>query len=152
MFSGERKKGETVLFHRYEEMRTCWLRKWNFTLWKENMFILFMFYFMNLPQIYIICREEATVCWCFCSVENTTSLQNLYLQGVPKKIRFKPIFEFLTLGGVFLGVKNNSKNFGNKKNIRLFSKILSKWTLFYSKSSNFLDFFGLGRGVFRGRK
>ena len=24
-------------------------------------------------------------------------------------------FEFLTLGGVFLGVKNDSKNFGNKK-------------------------------------
>ena len=24
-------------------------------------------------------------------------------------------FEFLTLGGMFLGVKNNSKNFGNKK-------------------------------------
>ena len=48
------------------------------------------------------------------------------LQGVPKKIRFKPIFEFLTLGGVFLGVKNNSKNFGNKKNIRFLSKILSK--------------------------
>ena len=45
----------------------------------------------------------------------------------------KPIFEFQTMGGVFLGVKNNSKNFENKKNIGLFSKILSKWTLFYSK-------------------
>ena len=66
-----------------------------------------------------------------------------YVQGVPIKMWFKPIFEFLTLGGVFLGVKNNSKNFGNKKNTRLSSKILSKWTLFYSKSSNFLDFFGL---------
>ena len=64
--------------------------------------------------------------------------------GCPKKnMWFKPIFEFLTLGGVFLGVKNNSKNFGNQKNIRLFSKILSKRTLFYSKSSNFLDYFGL---------
>ena len=30
--------------------------------------------------------------------------------GCPKKIRFKPILEFLTLGRVFLGVKNNSKN------------------------------------------
>ena len=57
--------------------------------------------------------------------------QSSELQGVPKKIRFKPILEFLTLGRVFLGVKNNSKNFENKKNIRLFSKILSKWTLFY---------------------
>ena len=37
-------------------------------------------------------------------------------------------FEFLTLGGVFLGVKINSKNFGNKINIGLFCKILSKGT------------------------
>ena len=36
------------------------------------------------------------------------------LQGVPKKMWFKPIFEFLTLGVVFSGVKNNSNNFGNK--------------------------------------
>ena len=46
------------------------------------------------------------------------------IQGVPKKIILKLIFEFLSLGGVFLGVKHNSKNFGNKKNIRLLSKIL----------------------------
>ena len=32
-----------------------------------------------------------------------------------KEIIFKLIFEFLSLGGVFLGVKNYSKNFGNKK-------------------------------------
>ena len=37
------------------------------------------------------------------------------LQGVPKKMVIRKSFEFLTLGGVFLGVKNNSKNFGNKK-------------------------------------
>ena len=37
------------------------------------------------------------------------------LQGVPKKMVILSGFEFLTLGGVFLGVKNNSKNFGNKK-------------------------------------
>ena len=51
--------------------------------------------------------------------------QYVDLQGVPKKMVIWKGFEFLTLGGVFLGVKNNSKNFGNKKNIRLFSKILS---------------------------
>ena len=62
------------------------------------------------------------------------------VQGVPKKVSVKPIFEFETLGGVFLGVKNNSKNFGNKNNSRFFSKILSKWTLFSSKPSNFLEF------------
>ena len=29
------------------------------------------------------------------------------------------IFAFLSLGGVFLGVKNNSKNFGNKKKYKV---------------------------------
>ena len=48
------------------------------------------------------------------------------LQGVPKKMVIWKGFEFLTLGGVFLEVKNNSKNFGNKKDIGLYSKILSK--------------------------
>ena len=62
------------------------------------------------------------------------------LQGVPKKMVIQKGFEFLTLGGVFLGVKKDSKNFGNKKNTGLFSKILSKWALFCSKSSNFLEF------------
>ena len=36
------------------------------------------------------------------------------LQGVPKKMSLLSGFEFLTSLGVFLGVKNNSKNFGNK--------------------------------------
>ena len=65
------------------------------------------------------------------------------LQGVPKKMVIRKGFEFLTLGGVFLGVKNNSKNFGNKKNIRLFSKILSKWTLFIRKMQKFWCFYEL---------
>ena len=52
----------------------------------------------------------------------------------------KPIFEFMTLEGVFSGVKNNSKNFGNQKNIRLFSKILSKWTFFIRKMLKFWCF------------
>ena len=46
--------------------------------------------------------------------------------GCPKKMVILSGFEFLTLGGVFLGVENNSKNSGNKKDIWLFSKILSK--------------------------
>ena len=62
------------------------------------------------------------------------------VQGVPKKIVILSGFEFLTLGGVFLGVKNNSKNSGTKKNIRLLSKILSKMTLLFSKLSHFLEF------------
>ena len=41
-------------------------------------------------------------------------MKTLILQGVPKKIGILSSFEFLDLGGVFLGVKNNSKNFGNK--------------------------------------
>ena len=54
------------------------------------------------------------------------ALSSWGLQGVPKRMLLLSGFEFLTLGGVFLGVKNNSKNFGNQKNIGLFSKILSK--------------------------
>ena len=48
------------------------------------------------------------------------------LHGVPKKIIFKPIFEFLSMGGVFLGVKNNTKNSGSKKNIRFLNKKVQK--------------------------
>ena len=48
-----------------------------------------------------------------------------------KKMGLLSSFEFLGFGGVFLGVKNNSKNFGNKKDIGSFGKILSKWTLIY---------------------
>ena len=71
-----------------------------------------------------------------CNNNFTTTNVCLYIQDVPKKVSVKPIFEFQTLGGVFLGVKNNSKDFENKKNSRFFSKILSNWTLFSSKSSN----------------
>ena len=60
------------------------------------------------------------------------------VQGVPKKVSVKPNLEFQNLGGVFLRVANNSKNFGNKKNSRLFSKILSKWTLFIRKMQKIL--------------
>ena len=61
--------------------------------------------------------------------------------GCPKKMWFKPIFEFMTLEWVFLGVKNNSKNFGNKKNSRLLSKIWSKWALFVWKMRKILWFY-----------
>ena len=47
-------------------------------------------------------------------------LSDVDLQGVPKKIQFKPIFEFL--GGVFLEVKNYSKNFGNQKKLGCLAK------------------------------
>ena len=65
------------------------------------------------------------------------------LQGVPKKMWFKLIFEFLTMGRVFLGVKNDFNNFGNKKIIRLLSKILSKLTLFIRKMQKFWCFYEL---------
>ena len=45
------------------------------------------------------------------------------LLGVPKRIGLLSNFEFLSLGGVFLGVKNNSKNSGMKKNIGIHSKV-----------------------------
>ena len=65
------------------------------------------------------------------------------LQGVPKKMVIQKGFEFLTLRRVFLGVKNNSKNSGNKKIIRLLSKILSKLTLFIRKMHKFWCFYEL---------
>ena len=37
------------------------------------------------------------------------------LQGFPKKMWFKPIFEFFTLEGVFLGVKIIIRTLGTKK-------------------------------------
>ena len=49
------------------------------------------------------------------AVLDSNQLVTQLVQGVPKKMWFKPIFEFMTLEGVFLGVKNSSKNFGNKK-------------------------------------
>ena len=44
-----------------------------------------------------------------------TNFQRLQLQGVPKKIGLLSCFEFLGLGGVIIGVKNNSKNSGTEK-------------------------------------
>ena len=52
--------------------------------------------------------------------------RNVGSTGCPKKTLCLSSFEFLTLGGVFWGLNNNSKNFGNKKDIGLFSKFLSK--------------------------
>ena len=43
----------------------------------------------------------------------------VYVQGVPKIMVVRKGFYFFDLGGLFLG-KKNSKNFRNKKNIRLF--------------------------------
>ena len=55
------------------------------------------------------------------------------LQGVPKRIGLLSSFEFLGLGGVFLGVKNNSKDSGTKKNIGSYTKILSKCAFLFRK-------------------
>ena len=63
------------------------------------------------------------------------------IQGVPKKLWFKLIFEFLTLGGVFLGTKNNSKNFGNKKKLGCLAKFWVKVDLVLFKFFQFSWFF-----------
>ena len=62
-----------------------------------------------------------------------SQIKTVTTTGCPKKMHLLSSFEFLTLGKVFLGVKNNSKKFGNKNNIGLLSKILSKLTLFIRK-------------------
>ena len=69
-------------------------------------------------------------------------LSRMTSTGCPKKkIGILSSFEFLDLGGVFLRVKNNSKNFGNKKNIGLYSKILSKSAFFIRKMQKILPFY-----------
>ena len=81
----------------------------------------------------------------FCIVCELKESENHHSKGCPKKITFKLIFEFLGLEGVFLGVKNNSKNVGNKKNIRLLIKILSKWDIDDQKKAEivlFLEVYG----------
>ena len=69
--------------------------------------------------------------------------KNIWNYRVSQKMWFKLIFEFLTMGRVFLGVKNDFNNFGNKKIIRLLSKILSKLTLFIRKMQKFWCFYEL---------
>ena len=51
------------------------------------------------------------------------------LQGVPKKMVIQKGFEFLTFGGVFVGVKIILRTFCFIRFLGLFSKILSKWIL-----------------------
>ena len=63
-----------------------------------------------------------------------------YLLGVPKKCSLSPFFSFRHWKECFRG-ENNSKNFGNKKNIRLSSKILRKWTLFVRKMKKIMWIF-----------
>ena len=57
--------------------------------------------------------------------------------GCPKKITFKLIFEFLILGEVFLGVENNSKNFGNKKILGCLAKFWVNGHCLSEKCRNF---------------
>ena len=66
---------------------------------------------------------------------------NWYLQGVPKKMWFKPIFEFMTFEGVFSGVKNNSKNFGNKKILDCLAKFWVNGPCFVQNLPFFLSFY-----------
>ena len=55
---------------------------------------------------------------------------NTYIYKVSQKNFLQLIFESLSLGGVFLRVKNNSKNFETKMNIGLFRGNLKKKSLF----------------------
>ena len=49
--------------------------------------------------------------------------------GCPKKMSLLSGFEFLKFGGVFLGVKNNSENFGDKKKYNVVQPQLVYWPL-----------------------
>ena len=61
------------------------------------------------------------------------------LQGVPKKIGILSSFEFFGLGGVFVGVKNNSKNFENKKILGCLAKFSVNGPCFIQNLPVFLD-------------
>ena len=63
--------------------------------------------------------------------------------GCPKKMVIQKGFEFLTLEGVFLGVKNNSKNFGNKKILGCLAKFWVNGPCFIENLTIFLSFYDL---------
>ena len=105
--------------------------------WKKIWFYVLVNSFTLLPHAFQKIYFQVKG-WGEGSRYSTEKFPNLWcyaleLTGCPKKMLLLSSFEFLTLGRVFLGVKNNSKNFGNKKNIILLSKILSKLTLFIRK-------------------
>ena len=60
------------------------------------------------------------------SIQSMEIVENSTTTGCPKKMGLLSSFEFLGLGGGFLGVKYNSKDSGTKKNIGSYTKILSK--------------------------
>ena len=64
----------------------------------------------------------------------TSGLNSTHPTGCPKKMSLLPGFEFLTLGGVFLGVKNTSKNFGNKK-YKVVLQSFDLMDIFYPKNT-----------------
>ena len=66
-----------------------------------------------------------------------------HIQGVPKKVSVKPNLELQNLGGVFLGVKNNSKNFENKKIVGCLAKFLLNGHYLLEKLRKFCNFMTL---------
>ena len=91
----------------------------------EYAFIIHRRYMMGMKPFFRIWYPKLQNCYftiqyvrfyqMILSTKQRKSEVEVFLQGVPKKMVIWKGFEFLTLGGVFLGVKNNSKNFGNKK-------------------------------------
>ena len=94
-----------------------------FTFWLKIKFVQIIFYPIFSPLKYTFsCSENGLQSKSFLNgskdwnqIWTFDHYSNNLLQGVPKRIGLLSSFEFLGLRGVFLGVKNNSKNFGNKK-------------------------------------
>ena len=59
----------------------------------------------------MISMRPTNTAWVICTLDR----YRVFYRVSQKKMVTRKGFEFFTLGGVFLGVKNNSKNFGNKK-------------------------------------
>ena len=101
-------------------------------------------------------------CLLIITIRHMSFLISFATTGCPKKMVIRKGFEFLTLGGVFLGVKNNSKNFGNKKILGCLAKFWVKGPCFIENIPiffNFHDFVSFKRSkiiwkvkIFKGHK
>ena len=85
------------------------------------------------PRLITISISEMSYLQQISMCKNTT--------GWPKKNGDSERFWVCDLGRVFLGVKNNSENFGNKKYIGFYRKILSKWAFFIIKKQKILPLY-----------
>ena len=122
-----------------------------FTFWLKIKFVQIIFYPIFSPLKYTFsCSENGLQSKSFLNgskdwnqIWTFDHYSNNLLQGVPKRIGLLSSFEFIGLWGGFLGVKNNSKNFRNKKNSWFFAKFWVNGHYLSEKCRTFCDFISL---------